>query len=298
MGKFGADLKRYLIIRNEHVRNCLSECLASFILVSFCIGSGAMITLPPKLTTFMCAAIAAGFGLTMAIWAGGGVSGGHANPAVTLGFASVGQLPFRHVPVYWLGQYIGAFVAPACVYGVYIDALNNFDGGVRQVTGPNATASIFATYPQEYVSTAEAFFDQFFSSMLLMLCILAILDRSNIGAPHGVEPLAIGLIVLLIGISFGSNCSFPLNPSRDLMPRIFTTVAGWGVECFTLYAYYVWIPVVGPHVGMVVGAWLYELMIGIHIPREHDQCADTLSFDSCNKDADSPQLVEMNTNVG
>lgn len=67
---------------------------------------------------------------------------------------------------------------------------------------------------------------------MLVLCILAIIDGGNIGAPKGVEPLAIGLIIMAIGVSMGLNCGYPLNPARDLGPRLFTAVAGWGMEVF------------------------------------------------------------------
>lgn len=67
---------------------------------------------------------------------------------------------------------------------------------------------------------------------MLVLCILAIIDDGNIGAPKGVEPLAIGLIIMAIGVSMGLNCGYPLNPARDLGPRLFTAIAGWGMEVF------------------------------------------------------------------
>lgn len=67
---------------------------------------------------------------------------------------------------------------------------------------------------------------------MLVMCILAIIDGGNIGAPKGVEPLAIGLIIMAISVSMGLNCGYPLNPARDLGPRLFTAVAGWGMEVF------------------------------------------------------------------
>lgn len=85
-----------------------------------------------------------GMALTAAIYVCGGVSGGHVNPAVTLGLASVGKLPFSKVPHYFLGQYLGAFVAAAITYAVYSDALYALDGDKLMV---NSTAGIFGTIP-------------------------------------------------------------------------------------------------------------------------------------------------------
>lgn len=66
----------------------------------------------------------------------------------------------------------------------------------------------------------------------LVLCILAIVDKKNIGAPKGMEPLVIGLSILAIGVSMALNCGYPINPARDLGPRLFTAMAGWGLEVF------------------------------------------------------------------
>lgn len=67
---------------------------------------------------------------------------------------------------------------------------------------------------------------------MLMVGLLAILDRRNKGVPAGLEPVVVGMLILAIGLSMGANCGFPLNPARDLGPRLFTYVAGWGPEVF------------------------------------------------------------------
>lgn len=67
---------------------------------------------------------------------------------------------------------------------------------------------------------------------ILIVGILAIVDTRNKGVPAGLEPIAVGLLILVIGLSMGVNCGIPLNPARDLGPRLFTYVAGWGPEVF------------------------------------------------------------------
>lgn len=84
----------------------------------------------------------------------------------------------------------------------------------------------------EDIMMSDALLLQVVGTGMLVLCILAIIDGGNIGAPKGVEPLAIGLIIMAIGVSMGLNCGYPLNPARDLGPRLFTAVAGWGMEVF------------------------------------------------------------------
>ncbi|MGH0178374.1 UNVERIFIED_CONTAM: hypothetical protein FKN15_077264 [Acipenser sinensis] len=80
--------------------------------------------------------------------------------AVSLAMCLLGRLPWRKLPVYALFQLLGAFVAAATVYAQYRDAIMQYSGGNLTVTGPLETASIFATYPSEYLSFSNAFVDQ------------------------------------------------------------------------------------------------------------------------------------------
>lgn len=66
-----------------------------------------------------------------------------------------------------------------------------------------------------------------------MLFVLAITDSRNIGPPKGMAPFCVGLALVVIGMSYGYNCGYSLNPARDLSPRLFTLIAGWGSETFT-----------------------------------------------------------------
>ncbi|ETE60435.1 hypothetical protein L345_13823, partial [Ophiophagus hannah] len=67
---------------------------------------------------------------------------------------------------------------------------------------------------------------------MLMIGILAIHDRKNAGALPGTNAFITGLLVVLIGMSMGMNTGYAINPSRDFPPRIFTALAGWGLEVF------------------------------------------------------------------
>lgn len=71
-----------------------------------------------------------------------------------------------------------------------------------------------------------------FATFLLISCILAITDSENMMPNKGLVPIALGSIVFAIGTSFGYNCGYAINPARDLGPRIFTAIAGWGIEPF------------------------------------------------------------------
>ena len=67
---------------------------------------------------------------------------------------------------------------------------------------------------------------------MLLICIMAITDDKNMSPPKGLIPLCVGLSVVVIGMSYGVNCGYAINPARDLGPRIFTAMAGWGSEPF------------------------------------------------------------------
>lgn len=67
---------------------------------------------------------------------------------------------------------------------------------------------------------------------LLQLCLFAITDKRNNPAQQGTQAVVIGLLVVIIGVSLGMNSGYAINPSRDLPPRFFTFIAGWGVQVF------------------------------------------------------------------
>ena len=113
-----------------------------------------------------------------------------------------------------------------------LDALMSYTGGNLVVSGANATAGIWSTYPKEFLSQGNGFGDQIFGTFLLLLCVRGITDEKNSNVPGYLAPFLIGLLVVNIGISFGFNCGYAINPARDLGPRIFTAMCGYGTEVF------------------------------------------------------------------
>ncbi len=73
---------------------------------------------------------------------------------------------------------------------------------------------------------------QVLGTAMLLLCLMALADQRNQPVVPGGEPVGVGLLVLLIGVSLGSNSGYAINPTRDLGPRVFTLMAGWGIEVF------------------------------------------------------------------
>lgn len=246
------------------VGEMLAEFLGTFVLIVFGAGVVAQTVLSKGTAgTTLSINIAWGLAVTMGCYVAGGVSGAHLNPAVTLALAVHRRFPWGRVAPYITAQFVGAFVASAVVYVTYHEALAAFDGGLRQVTGPQGTAGIWATYPQPFLSTFPGgFIDQFVGSALLVGVIFAISDARNSPPPSGLTPVVVGLLVLVIGATFGFNSGYAINPARDLGPRLFTALAGWGSEVFRAGNSWWWVPVIAPCVGAVAGGWVYDVLVG------------------------------------
>ena len=105
---------------NKYAREFLAETLGTFLLVLFGNGSIAQ-SMGKTEKTFLPVALGYGLALTIGIMVSGGVSGGHLNPAVTLAMTILKKCKPIQLPIYWAGQYLGAFLASAVLYGVYAD---------------------------------------------------------------------------------------------------------------------------------------------------------------------------------
>lgn len=246
------------------MRELLAEFLGTFILIVFGVGVVAQVLLSRSTAgTYLSINIAWGLAVTMGCYVAAGVTGAHLNPAVTVALATHRRFPWNKVLPYSAAQVAGAFAASAVVFVVYHEALAAFDGGVRQVVGPQGTAGIWATYPQPFLSNVPGgFIDQVVGTALLVGVIFGITDPRNSPAPAGVAPVIVGLLVVLIGATFGFNSGYAINPARDFGPRLFTAVAGWGGDVFRAANGWWWVPIAAPIVGGVVGGWVYDACVG------------------------------------
>ncbi|KAM4617023.1 aquaporin-3a [Polymixia lowei] len=261
-------LARFFQIRNMLLRQALAECLGTLILVMFGCGAVAQLKLSSgSHGTFLTVNFAFGFAATLGILVCGQVSGGHLNPAVTFALCLLGRERWRKFPVYFAFQTLGAFLGSAVIFGMYYDALWDHAGNFN-VTGPNSTAGIFATYPGKHLTTVNGFFDQIIGTAALIVCILAIVDPYNNPIPPGLEAFTVGFVVLVIGLSMGFNSGYAVNPARDLGPRIFTAMAGWGMDVFTIRNCWFLVPIFAPFLGTIIGVIVYQLLVGFHVEGE------------------------------
>nr|AHA92968.1 aquaporin 3 [Sarotherodon melanotheron] len=261
-------LSCFFQIRNLLLRQALAECLGTLILVMFGCGAVAQRVLSGgSHGLFLTGNFAFGFAAILGILVCGQISGGHLNPAVTFSLCLLGRERWRKFPMYFLFQTIGAFFGSAIIYGMYYDALLLRPGSFN-VTGPNNTAGIFATYPARHLTLVNGFFDQIIGTTALIVCILAIVDPFNNPIPQGLEAFTVGFVVLVIGLSMGFNSGYAVNPARDFGPRLFTAMSGWGVAVFTARDCWFLVPIFAPFLGSILGVMIYQLMVGFHTEGE------------------------------
>jgi glycerol uptake facilitator protein len=261
----------------------LSEYLGTFVLIAFGDGVVAMavaaLNQSGRAATNHTIFLASGdwllitwgwcMAVVLAIYVAGGISGAHINPAVTIALAVRRGFPWAKVPHYILAQVLGAFTGAALVYLNYNGAIKGYEHATHAVRGQTssiASYSIFATFPSGVFHNAVGpFIDQVIGTALLVGIVLAVIDELNLPPKSNVGPFIIGLIVAAIGMSYGANAGYAINPARDFGPRFFAWIAGWkGIALPGNYGNvgsYWWVPIVGPIVGGIIGAVVYDVFI-------------------------------------
>ena len=188
-------------------------------------------------------------GVTIGIYASAQFSGAHLNPAVTIALAAAGKFSWSLVPIYVLGQFIGAMLGAFLVYLAYLPHWQETkDAGLK--------LAVFSTGPAIRNAPAN-FICEFIATFILMFSIMLI--GANKYA-DGLGPIAVGMLILGLGLSFGGPTGYALNPARDLGPRIMHAIlpidgkgdSDWG---------YSWIPVVAPICGAVCAGLLAAALL-------------------------------------
>ncbi|XP_019480012.1 PREDICTED: aquaporin-7 isoform X2 [Hipposideros armiger] len=267
MASSPAIIRAQAILQKEMVREFLAEFMSTYVMMVFGLGSVAHMVLGESFGSFLGVNLGFGFGVTMGVHIAGKISGAHMNAAVTFTNCALGRLSWKKFPVYVLGQFLGSFLAAATIYGLFYPAIFNYSNGQLTVTGPIATANIFATYLPDHMTLWRGFLNEVVITGMLQLCLFAITDKRNNPALQGTRAVVIGLLVVIIGVSLGMNTGYAINPSRDLPPRFFTFIAGWGVEVFRAQNWW-WVPLVAPPLGAFLGGIIYLVLVGSTIPQE------------------------------
>lgn len=174
------------------------------------------------------------------------VSGAHINPAVTISLAVAGKFSWANVPIYILGQFIGAFIGATLVWLAYLPHWAETESKALKL-------AVFCTAPA-IRNTPANLITEIIGTFTLVFGVLLIRGAGvDLGA---LAALPVALLVWAIGMSLGGPTGYAINPARDLGPRIahfVLPIAGKGGSDWG----YSWIPVVGPIVGGVIAALVW-----------------------------------------
>ena len=218
-------------VRDSMTRRYAAEFIGTFGIVFAPVALSATGHFQGADTSLMAAAWVSGLAVLAMIYSLGHISAAHFNPAVTTGFAVAGRFPWRYVPGYWLSQICGGILA-ACAAGLLF--------GFGHGTHVPAPGPLGRDVGVEAVLT-----------FMLMIVIIAVAtDKRANGAVPG---LSIGLTVVLNILIGGAVTGASMNPARSLGPALFA-----GGAALSHY----WIYVVGPMLGAIIAARVYEAVRG------------------------------------
>jgi glycerol uptake facilitator protein len=210
-----------------------------------------------------------GLGVTLGVYAAARLSGAHLNPAVTVALATFRDFPWRKAGPFIIAQTAGAFVAALLVRWNYTEVLAKADPGHTL-----KTQTVFSTLPgngELPVGLWGGFRDQIIGTAILLFLIFVLTDARNSPPLANLAPVLIGLAVVGIGMAWGTNAGYAINPARDFGPRLASFVTGYSGAWRDQYGgLYFWVPIVGPLIGGLLGAGLYQALIGRYLPKTGD----------------------------
>ena len=251
-----------------------AEFAGTLILILFGVGvvaqvvAGGALTKPPGgLGNHDSISWAWGLGVTLGVYLAARLSGAHLNPAVTLTLAVFKGFSWKKVAPYMLAQVLGAFCAALLVRWNYTEVLARADPGHTI-----KTQFVFSTLPGNGnpatgVHEWGAFRDQVIGTAILLILILALTDLLNNPPRANMGPFIIGLVVVAIGMAWGTDAGYAINPARDFGPRLASYITGYSTAWRDQWGnLYFWVPIVGPLVGGLVGGVAYKLFVGRYLP--------------------------------
>ena len=274
----------------------MGECLAEFVgtFVLMLVGDGAVaVAVFTGAYNLTGVALMWGFGVLLAVYISGGVSGAHLNPAVTACFAVFRKFPGRKVVPFVLSQVLGAFTAALtlffCWHGFWAPTAGKMGVSVGQ-PGSQKLMMVFSCFypnpgivgvtPQDLakVTAGTAFLVEGVLTMFLLLSILALIDSRSVQAPgSNTAALFIGLTVAAV-VGIGAPLTMDaVNPARDFGPRLFAYLIGYGSIAFPgPRGNEWWIYILAPLVGGIAGGLVYDGLIRpFLIPAPQQSPADT-----------------------
>lgn len=239
------------------------EPLAEFLCTSVSVFLGLAGTLSVTLSqhqtqqygTYETLCWAWGFAFMFGIYLGGGVSGAHMNPAISLSLALFRGFPWRRCGLYVVVQTCASLVGALLAYGLFRDAIVQVDPTLTE------TYASWFTVPQPWVSPATAFFNEFLGGAVLMIAVLSLGDDQNNPPGAGMHAFVIGLLVTVLKMTLGYNTGASLSPATDLAARVVAHIVGYRTDNLWKTGWFAYGPIAGTTLGAVVGCSLYDVVV-------------------------------------
>ncbi len=262
----------------------IAELVGTFVLVFFGLGAVHVAVLLDSLTGLWQVGIVWGLAIMIAVYAVGGISGAHINPAITLAVAAWNGMPRSRVLPYIMAQMAGAMLAAGALlflFGSFLAAKEAEKGVQRGEPGSVITALCYGEYypnlgglaasvepfrsdelvaMQARVTHGVAFFAELLGTLILGFVVAAFADEENRMHPRNLAPPFVGLTVTALICVIAPLTQACFNPARDFGPRLVAYMAGWksvaipgpnGYGFLTVY-------IVAPIVGAILGMGLYR----------------------------------------
>ncbi|WP_024547780.1 aquaporin Z [Siccibacter turicensis] len=225
-------------------RKLAAECFGTFWLVFGGCGSAVLAAAYPELGIGF-TGVALAFGLTVLTmaYAVGHISGGHFNPAVTLGLWAGGRFPAKEIVSYIIAQLAGGIIAAAILWTI---ASGNAD---FDAAASGFAANGYGEHSPNHYSMLSALLIEVVLTAFFLIIILGVTDKQ---APAGFAPLAIGLALTLIHLISIPVTNTSVNPARSTAVALFQ--GGWALEQLWLF----WMM---PLAGGILGGTVYRVLL-------------------------------------
>ena len=288
-------------MRPNSAHDFAGEFAGTAILVFFGCGSVAASVLFDAHSGLWQIAMIWGTAVTLAIYATRHLSCAHLNPAVSLAMVASGRMSVSKLPVYLTAQFAGAFLAAGLLYLLFADSIAHFEalhGIVRGTPESMRTAMMFGEfYPNPgaahvaVVTASTAFMAEAAGTFVLVFMIFSLTEGCNLGRPdNALAPLFIGATVAVIIAVLAPLTQAGLNPARDLSPRLFSILAGWGSAAMPDAGFgFLSVYVLGPVTG--------GLAAGLSFTRIVEPLMNSKACDSCQQDIPDERRATQNGSI-
>lgn len=224
------------------IKRLAAEGFGTFWLVFGGCGSAVLAAAFPQLGIGF-AGVALAFGLTVLTmaYAVGGISGGHFNPAVSLGLAVAGRFGWKNLIPYWIAQVLGAVIAAAALYAI-ASGKSGFEAGGFASNGYGALS------PGGYSLQSALLIEMILTAGFLIV----ILGSTSSAVPAGFAPIAIGLALTLIHLISIPVTNTSVNPARS---------TGVAFVATTDALHQLWLFWVAPLAGAAIGGLIWKTLL-------------------------------------